>query len=32
MTKLNRDKNRRVPVIQDNRSIHNDLRKILPAH
>ena len=29
MTQLNRDKNRRVLVIDDNRSIHDDFRKIL---
>jgi two-component system cell cycle sensor histidine kinase/response regulator CckA len=29
MTKLNHDKNRRVLVIDDNRSIHDDFRKIL---
>jgi two-component system, cell cycle sensor histidine kinase and response regulator CckA len=29
MTKLNHDKNRRVLIIDDNRSIHDDFRKIL---
>jgi len=29
MTELNQDKNRRLLVIDDNRSIHNDFRKIL---
>ena len=29
MTNLNHDKNRRLLVIDDNRAIHNDFRKIL---